>query len=290
MLAIAVLSISLSLSISTAYAQEPPTDTASISLTPVIKKSEIKAGNTNSDKIVVINDGTTAYTFTVYSRPFSVKNEQYNLQFETATANSDLYQWITFSKTSYTLKPGERVDVPYTIHVPATAAPGGHYGIIFAETVAEPGSTDSVLRKKRIGSIITTNVDGDIIQKGDLIESIANFWQSIPPLTVSNRIQNTGNTDFSATILTSVKDIFGGEKYRESKDYIVYPGTVRNAAFTWNQSPWFGFFKINQTVTILDKSTDTTHYALVAPRWFIIVLILAIVTSAGYTLLRRKRR
>lgn len=287
LLAIA-LSVSLSFSAGIARAQEPPADTSSIALTPVITKSDIKAGNTSTDKIKVINNGTTTYTFTVYSRPFSVKNEAYTPQFETGPANSDLYQWITFSQTSYTLKAGERVDVPYNIHVPASAAPGGHYGIIFAETVADPNSSNSVVRQKRIGSIVAVNVAGDVTLQGKLIESVARFWQTTPPLTLNNRVENTGNTDFSATIQTSVKDMFGGEKNSESKDYIVYPGTVRDVASTWEQSPWFGLFKVDQKITILGKTANTTHYVLMAPRWLVIILTLVIISGVGYALLRRK--
>lgn len=272
-----------------AHAQEASVDTASIALTPVIQKSVVKAGSTTSNKIKVINNGTTTYTFTVYSRPFSVKNEQYDPQFEIATGNSDIYQWITFAQSSYTLNPGERVEVPYTIYTPVNAAPGGHYGVIFAETVAETDSNDSVQRKKRIGSIVASTVEGDVTRQGKLLDSSSAFWQTTPPLTATNRIQNTGNTDFSATVLTSVKDLFGSEKHRETKDYVIYPGTVRKVVFSWSQSPWFGIFKLEQKVTILEKTESSTKYVLVVPRWLLVVLIITTVASAGYMILRHRR-
>jgi hypothetical protein len=263
----------------------------SIAITPATQKIDVKAGTTVSSTITVINDGKTGYTFIVYGRPYSVKNEQYEAQFEKTAANTDLYQWVNFAKVSYHLAPGERVDVPYDIQVPASAASGGHYGVIFAETQPDTTTSSSVLRKKRVGSIILATVDGVIINKGSLIGSEATFWQPVAPLTVTNRIENKGNTDFQATVGTNVEDLFGSVKYAERKDFVVYPNTIRQIAFSWDKGPWFGLFKVKQTVIILGKATTTSHFVLLAPRWLALLLVALILFGAGYYGLQlRKRR
>ncbi|HET8884466.1 MAG TPA: hypothetical protein VFM68_03270 [Candidatus Saccharimonadales bacterium] len=262
----------------------------SIAISPALQRFEVKAGGSVSEELTVINNGQTETEFIVYSRPYSVKNEQYQPQFEKTSANTDLYQWVRFNKTSYTLGPGERVVIPYSIGVPAKAAPGGHYGVIFVETQPAQDTNESVVRKKRIGSIILANVDGDITRQGELISTHVDFWQTTPPLTASNRVENTGNTDFQAHITTVVKDMFGSVKHNQTKDYIIYPGTIRNITFEWNQASWFGLFRVEQTVKVLDDSTNASHLVLMLPRWLLVVVIALIVVGAGYGLLRRKRR
>jgi hypothetical protein len=260
----------------------------SIALTPATQKIAIKAGATVTSTFTVINDGETKYDFIVYGRPYSIKNELYEAQFEKTSANTDLYQWVNFEKVSYSLAPGERVDIPYSMQVPATAAPGGHYGVLFAETQPDSTETSSVLRKKRVGSIVLANVEGKITNKGGLIGSEAKFWQPTAPLTAVNRIENTGNTDFQAIVATNVEDMFGSIKYGERKEYVVYPSTVRRVTSSWDNSPWFGLFKVKQTITVLGKSTNTSHLVLMTPRWLVLLFIALIVFGAGYYALQRR--
>lgn len=270
-----------------AAADTPARD--SIALSPVSQRFDVKAGSSADNKITVINDGTTELTFLVYSRPYSLQNEQYDPNFERVAPNTDVYQWIRFAQTSFTLAAGDRLDIPYTMQIPATAAPGGHYGVIFVETQPAAGSGDSVVRKKRVGSLILTNVDGVLINKGQLASTKVNFWQTAPPLKASSRVQNTGNTDFQATVLLTVSDLFGSVKYRATQDYTVYPGTIRLITSQWSDAPWFGLFKAQQTVTVLSKVTNHTHYVLLMPRWLPVTLLVAIIVGVGYEILRRKR-
>lgn len=286
-----LLVCSLLLGSSPAHAAETTTTPEeSLAMTPAIQRLEIKAGETVDRSMTVINDGKVAYKFIVYARPYSVKNEQYDPQFETTLENTDVYQWVQFEKVSYTLQPGERIDVPYHMKVPANAAPGGHYGVIFAETQPDASTATSVLRKKRVGGLLLANVDGKIVRSGALLSADAPFWQSAPPLTINDRVKNTGNTDFQTSVSTSVEDMFGSVKHSETKNYTVYPGTIRKIPVTWDNSPWFGLFKYKQSVSIVGNVTNTSHYVLLAPKWLALLLIIAVVVGAGYGLLRYKRR
>lgn len=271
-----------------AAAEAPARD--SIALSPVSQRFDVKAGAQADNKLTVINDGTTNLTFLVYSRPYSLQNEQYDPNFERVTPSTDVYQWIRFAKTSFTLGAGERMDIPYTIQVPTMATPGGHYGVIFVETQPAAGATDSVVRKKRVGSLVLATVDGALINKGQLVSTNVNFWQTTPPLVASSRVQNTGNTDFQATALLSVTDLFGSVKYRATQDFTIYPGTIRLVSSSWKNAPWFGLFKAQQTMTVLGTTSSETRYVLMAPRWLPLTLVAAVLVGAGYEIIRRKRR
>jgi hypothetical protein len=288
-LAVGMMMVGGALLTSQHVAAADTSERSSIALSPVSQRFDVKAGTSADNKITVINDGTTDLTFLVYSRPYSLQNEQYDPNFERVTPNTDVYQWIRFAQTSFTLAAGDRLDIPYTMQVPATAAPGGHYGVIFVETQPAAGSGDSVVRKKRVGSLMLVNVDGTLINKGQLMSTKVNFWQTTPPLMASSRVQNTGNTDFQATVLLTVTDLFGSVKYRATQDYTVYPGTIRLITSQWTDAPWFGLFKAQQTVTVLGKVTAQTNYVLLMPRWLPLTLLAAIVVGVGYEILRRKR-
>jgi hypothetical protein len=257
-------------------------------LSPSSQRITIKAGQVQTGKLTVVNDGTIDETFIVYSRPYSVKNEQYDPDFDHASANTDIYQWVQFDTTTYTVAAGESLEVPYRIQVPTSAAPGGHYGVIFVETQPSATSTDSVMRKKRVGDIIQATVEGTAMQKGQVLSTNAAFWQTTPPLTVTSRVQNSGNTDFQANTVLTVKDLFGTVKYQLSKDYTVYPGTTREIVLSWDRAPWFGLFRAEQSITTLGQTSHDSHIILIAPRWLPAVLLLIVLASFTYGLIRRR--
>jgi hypothetical protein len=267
--------------------QSPQRD--SIALSPVSQRFTLKTGEQGVGKVTVSNDGDTEATFVVYARPYSIKNEAYEPDFEKTAQSTDIYQWIQFEKTTYTLKAGDHVDVPYEFNVPASAASGGHYAVVFIETQPQPGASDSVVRKKRIGSIILATVDGDLIKKGSTLDMSVKFWQTTAPLIGASRIENTGNTDFTSAVTMTVADLLGSVKYRESKDYVVYPGTIRRIPIEWQKAPWFGLFKVEYKTVVLDKPTVSSHYVLMLPRWLAAVIIVLVVIGAGSVLIRRKR-
>lgn len=266
------------------------TERNSIVLSPVSQRFDIKAGTDATSKLTVINDGTSEEKIILYGRPYSVKSEAYQPDYESKTANTDVYQWVRFDKTTYTLQAGQSIDIPYSLHVPAGAAPGGHYGVIFVETQPKEGSSDAVIRKKRVGTIVLATVDGEVRRSGSVLGTQAAFWQTTPPLTVTNRVQSTGNTDIQAATKYTVSDVFGAVKYQATKDFTIYPGTTRRIDLTWDQAPWFGLFRATQSITVLGKETVVSHYVLIAPRWLPITLVVLLVIGVIYGWRRRTAR
>lgn len=263
----------------------------SITLSPIKQRYALDAGSTKTDELTVVNDGETGYDFIVYARPYSVHNETYdNPDFTAQTPTTDVYKWVQVSQAKYHVNAGQTVKVPYTIRVPQNAAPGGHYSVLFAET--QPTDTsggNSVVRKKRVGMIIYATINGQFQMGGHSLGTSIPFLQFHAPLTASSRVKNTGNSDFVVSSTYRITDLFGGEKYRVDKDYVVLPQTTRLMTFAWDDAPWFGLFKAELKMSFLDQNSTTTKFVLLVPRWLLIVLA---VTAAGgviYALLRRKR-
>ena len=264
-------------------------DRESITLSPVSKQYQLKAGETSSDELTIINDGDTAYEFTVYAQPYSVSDEGYEPDFFNERDNTDIYKWIKPEKSSYRLAAGESIKVRYTIKVPRGARPGGHYGVIFAET--QPTGTaegNSVARKKRVGAIVYATVEGQYRTGGALKSVSIPGFQLKTPLIAEARVENTGNTNFKVDMGLKVTDLFGGVKYTENKDYQVLPETTRKMPLSWVNAPSFGLYKVAVSTKFLDENVTKEGYVLVAPLEAYLAVVIALFAGTIYFVQKRR--
>lgn len=271
-----------------AYAASP---TQSITLSPYSQRYTLDTGQTVSGTLTVLNDGQTAYDFTVYATPYWVNNSAYQPNFTTNRAQADAYQWITFPKVKYHIEAHQTITVPYTIHVPKNAAPGGHYGTIFTEMQPNGSATDqSLLRKRRVGCILYITVNGDVHLVGQTTHLTIPWFQSSTPMIASAKFTNTGNTDYVATTKFVIRDIFGHEKGSATNQYEVLPGTTRDATPSWASASRIGLYHVDVTSNVLDKTTTASSYVLMMPLWVVLLVILIILVGGGFGLGHRLRK
>lgn len=282
---VAVLGVTL-LASANSLAVDSQEVTERITMSPSSTTLQLNAGETKRGGMKVKNDGDVAYGFSVYARPYGVSNELYEPDFTTQKLNTAVYKWIQFDQTKYQIAPGEEVDVQYTIRVPADAAPGGHYGVLFAETDERGLEGTGVARKKRVGNLLYVTVNGEYKTSGIFKEFILPFWQTSAPLVSSVRIENNGNVDFRAKVTTTAKDLFGRTKYKYTGDPIALPETTRLMEMKWENAPNFGIFKVDQSVEFLGQAHQNDGYVLIAPRWAPVILILILSAGAGYAVLQ----
>ncbi len=262
----------------------------SIALSPVSKSYNKSAGDTYRDSLTIINDGTVAYDFLMYGRPYSVQDSSYHPNFTETPSNADAYRWVQFDKTLYHLEAGQSVTVDYTVRVPASAAPGGHYGVLFAETQPAETTGDSVVRKKRVGTILYATIKGDYQIGGQVVGTSIPFLQHRPPLAATTSVKNTGNTDFTDTVTYTVSDIFGNQKHQVQKVYPVLPQTTRDISLTWDSAPWFGLYRAGVQHVYLDKTVSTEGFVLIAPIWLMIISGAGLTGGILYAGIRYKKR
>lgn len=277
-------------SVASYAAEDDQTAPENITMSPVKKRYSFKAGETKKDSFKIINDGKRGYTFVVYARPYSVRTENYLPDFTTEASNADVYQWVQFDAPSYELDPGESVNVEYTVRVPKEAAPGGHYGVLFAETQPDEETNGNVVaRTKRVGAIVYANVDGAITKRGDADAAKIDFFQTEPPLQATQSFQNSGNTDFDVDFRFTVSDIFGSKKYDSVGTYTVLPNTTRNVLMEWKQAPWFGLYKVDVTSKYLGKSSSYSGFVLMSPLWVYIVVVVVVGARVAYAIRQRRK-
>lgn len=264
--AMAVLLVSTSAE--TARAADP---VESIAMSPTSKTYKVDPGEAFEDTLTVVNDGDTAYDFTVYAAPYSVKNSAYEPNFTSTVANADAYTWVQFKQVLWHAEPHETIKIPYTMYVNKKASPGGHYGVLFAET-QPTNSVDGAAtlgRKKRVGAILYATVSGDVKLSGKVDNTKINWFQTGGPLAVTSSVNNTGNSDFIATVTYRVTDIFGSAKYSYKGEYVVLPSTTRDINLGWASTPWFGLYKVYVTTAFLDQKKSAESYVLVMPVWLL---------------------
>lgn len=278
--------VALCLAVLAPAAARAATDDESMTVSPVSRHYQLDAGQVAQDELTVINNGSVGYDVIVYTRPYSVASDSYEPNFVNTPQNADAYQWVQFATTKYHIDAGQTVHVPYTLHVPAMSAPGGHYGVVFVET--QPSDSGSVVRRKRVGMIIYATVKGQYITHGETAGSTIPFWQFSPPLTASVSTKNTGNSDFEDNVTYTVKNVLGKVIYKGNNTYTVLPGTTRKMSLGWNNAPWFGIYSVEVQHSFLGQIPMVKGYVLMVPRWLYIVTTLVIIGAAVYAIRRRR--
>ena len=266
------------------------TERESITLSPVKKVYRVDPGSTTSDTLTIINDGALDYTFITYTRPYSVKDEQYEPDFFTIKTNTDIDSWVKFSQKSFEVKAGETKVIPYTLTVPANAVPGGHYGVLFAETQpqAVKPSGSFVERKKRVGSLIYATVNGDFKTGGSFGAVETPYLQFKAPLISSVAVENSGDSDFAVDTVYAVSDLFGNRKFTETKQFQILPRTKRVIQLSWKDSPGFGIYSVTTSAKFLDKTTTKTSYVLMAPLSYYMVFVVGLLVAVIYFVAKRR--
>jgi hypothetical protein len=259
----------------------------SITLSPPSKHLDLKAGQVLQDEFTVINYGEVAYDFVVYTAPYSVKDESYTPNFIDEKNNADAYRWVSFSQSKWHAEPKQTLRIPYSINVSPGAAAGGHYGVIFVETQPQNLDSQGVARKKRLALLLYANVSGPTETRGSVLSVDTSWYQSVPPITSTVRVQNTGKTDFTAKTNYAVFDLLGNIKYQTSVDVVVLPGTVRAVDFTWDKPAWVGVYKVHSDTTVLEKNSSRDSYVIVAPLWLLVLVAMASLISIASALRKR---
>ncbi len=261
-----------------------------ITLSPAVSRPTLNAGDKVEGKLTVINDGTIGYTFLMYARPFSVIGENYDPNYTVVNERTEAYQWVQFDQTKVRLEPGERVEVGYTVQTPESARSGGHYAVLFAETQPPEDQPASVVRKKRVGTLLYMRVNGTIEEKGTVESWTAQTLQTKKPVTSALRLKNSGNIHYEANVNATYKNIFGKTQFELNQQLLVLPGTTRKINVSWQDAPYIGIFKAGGTVKFLDKTEVLpVRYIILLPYSFILIAGVVLV-AAGATVFFKKRQ
>jgi hypothetical protein len=160
---------------------------------------------------------------------------------------------------SVTLAPGEVEPITVTLHVPANAGAGGHYGVVrFTATAPELQGTGVALNAS-VGTLVLVNVSGKVVNKAQVVEFYtankdgkkSSFFSS-SPVTFVERIKNQGSVIIQPLGTVRVTRALGGQVAVltvNSNGGNILPQSIRRFEQTLNKSHMFGYYKAEANIT-----------------------------------------
>lgn len=122
--------------------------------------------------------------------------------------------WVV-SLPTLQLIPKQIKTLPVTLHIPANASPGGHYGVIRFTATAPSLQGSGVSLSASLGALVLLTVNGKISENLSVKEFSVNragktgsFFES-GPVNFVERFKNTGNVHVQPTGQVTITDMFG---------------------------------------------------------------------------------
>jgi len=151
-----------------------------------------------------------------------------------------LVDWITLGAESVRVGPGETAGVPFTVRVPSSASPGGHFGALFVTLTPIALKTSGSGTGFDVGSILSLRVAGDTVDLAQLYEfRSSRFIYTKPDVSFSATLLNVGNTLLRPIGVINIKDMFGkgvGSLDVNKDQAGVVPGGRREYNNAWSTS------------------------------------------------------
>ncbi|MCL2037653.1 hypothetical protein FWG95_01455 [Candidatus Saccharibacteria bacterium] len=255
-----------------------------LTVSPTSTRLELKAGQSTKGEFMIFNSGEVSLDVKVSANPYSVKNENYDGDYENETPRSQIVRWINFDQAEYHLEPRQQETVHFTVNTPQSIPDGGQYAVLLAETASEATSTEgsSFNTIKRVGTLLYASTDGQTKDSGFVKEVSVKGWQKEQPVAFTQRITNDGNTDFVTTGKATLTSLFGREIATVIVDeQIVLPDTTRATDKSFNEKVVPGFYKLSVESTFLGQTHTSEKWVFVAPVWLVsLVLIIFLLVIA----------
>ncbi|MFF2850654.1 WxL protein peptidoglycan domain-containing protein [Streptomyces sp. NPDC058001] len=259
------------------------------------------------DHIAVLNHSTRPLTLSVYaSDAFTTEDGGFDL-LARGRKSKDAGTWVTPTKRKVTVPARSRAVVPFTLTVPAKAAPGDHAaGIVAALVSTRTGAKgDRVAVEQRVGARVHIRVAGELKPQLTVEDLHATYHGTANPFgggsaTVTYTVRNTGNVRLGARQTVRVSNAVSGPRTADkvpAVKQLLPGGSVKVTASVHDVFP---ALRSTATVTVdpvpvggdidpaLPGTTRSTDFWTVP--WALLALLLLIVAGVTAWLLRRRRR
>lgn len=286
----------------------------SISISPVSKILQLSPSSTYEDVFKVTNNSNAPMDFEVYAAPYAYNysegDDSYKLGFNRENSYTQITRWITFKandgsyleKATFTAEPNGSVEVSYRITTPESMPAGGQYAVLFAHTLSAITSSSGIKTEASPGLVVYGRAEGETNTSGEVTDIAINQTSMVDGTekTIINgvgKVKNTGNVDFMASGKLKVTGIFGQVYYEtpntSTRSRIsVIPETELSVSDSWEDTPFFGMFNVEWTVSAGGTTSETiTKFIIIMPPALIIIAILLLtIVIIWITIMVRKRK
>ncbi|MBR3172650.1 hypothetical protein IKF21_01900 [Candidatus Saccharibacteria bacterium] len=267
-------------------------DDHTFTLTPMNQDIELTPGQTFTGSITVVNpaDATSDFAYKVSVTPFSMVGEDYTVDLATEYNRSMMTKWITIAEPTGVLKPNESRQVEFTVTVPENAPAGGQYAAL-AVTADNAAANDNGLAVQSVlemASIVYAKVAGETVHGGHILENNIPGFSAVSPITLTAKIQNTGNVHDYANYTITVTDFFTGQVILPTEENdgqyaeVIMPESTYYSQREISNLPAVGVVKVNQTIRFNGEVSVEENNIIICPIWFMILVLatfIALVTT-----------
>ncbi|MDO4526504.1 MAG: hypothetical protein Q4B87_00195 [Candidatus Saccharibacteria bacterium] len=286
----------------------------SISISPVNKILQLESNSVYEDSFKVTNNSSSKMDFETYAAPYSFTysedTDSYNLGFNHDNNYTQITRWITFKdasgnyveKANFTAEPNSSVEVTYRISTPESIPSGGQYAVLFAHTISGTTNASGIKTEASPGLVVYGRAFGETIIKSSISDLQINQTMMVDKnekniINASAKVKNEGNVDFMAIGKLKVTGIFGNVYYEtqgmSNRSRIsIIPDTELSVSDSWDETPFFGLFNVEWTVSANDSDaqTITKFIAIMPPAIIITMILLLTIIIVWIIIVIRKRK
>ena len=241
----------------------------SVRIQPAIIEENVDPGQVLRETIRITNQDSAAKTFYLIVRDIKDVEAEGQPVFAEG-GEAVLYGvsgWIRFDVPSVTIGGGEMKEVSFTVVVPESPTPGGHFGgVFFSLEPKRPENTGAGIGLQ-LGAILNLRVAGEVVEEARIREfSTDKSVYSKPVVTFTARVENLGNVLLNPRGPLEISDMFGNKAATmivNDEFAGVFPKRERSFSAVW-QSEGFKIGRYQATVAFSygQDGSKTTYASL----------------------------
>lgn len=273
---------------------------------------EVEAGETIRDSLRVRNFGDEELSLVVYASDAIVTSSGALDLLPAGEPPTGVGAWVRLGSGLVTLPPGEHVDIPFVLTVPAQAESGDHSGGIVTSFVTEGTGDDGqpVRLDRRLGSRMHVRVSGELRPELAVSDMAVSYDGSLLPLRsgtlhVAYTVTNVGNVRLGADQAIRVRGpggVLGRELVLDQMPELLPGSSLSFTAEVGGVWPMGRAEAVVELTTFptrdgdefppdtLTASASTATWALPWPQATTVVLVVAAVLAARWLRRRRARQ
>lgn len=265
----------------------------SVTVTPPLFQLTIGPGDNWASTIKIVNNNSYDVTYYAQLMNFQADGETGASKFtpiidETPADRSvSLANWIQITSDPIVVAAGTSLAVPFSVHIPENAEPGGHYAAILIGT--QPPATDigNVVKvSSYVSSLLFVRIKGDVIEGGRIREfSTDKSLYQTQAANFTLRFENTGNTHLQPQGDIEIFNMWGKERGKleinqKSNFGNVLPKSIRKFNFSWvGEESAFDIGRYSAVVTL--GYGDEGRQNASAVTYFWVVPIVPVASTLG---------
>lgn len=261
-----------------------------LGISPTSQELNLKPGQTYSGILTIINDGGEDLTYTLGANEYRIKDAEYHPDFTISgdPASISPLSWFRLPQGNTVVRAHQEAEVGYKVIVPTNATLGGHYGVIFAQTIPPSVSGGTVIsRIVRVGSIFYMSVGGDLYEQGSTVAPVLNWLQMEPPFPTSLKVKNSGTVHFAVNGSVQAKSLFGAASTPAYFKGEVLPQTTRPFSVEIPARQPLGIYKVTYKLNYLGKDQiPIVRWVLLVPKLTVFIIVTTMILIIGYFLLK----